>query len=352
MKKLIAIIACFASLFSADKGSLNGELRAFSFDRSFDKENVPDSQAVTIGGIVRYTTPQIEHVSASIAYYGSFNTGLHHDNEGKASALLTAEGNDLSFIGEANLKFENDALKIIFGRQRLSTPLANDHDLRLLPSTYHGITAMHTPFGLQVGHITKYSGFGSKFDGFKDIDSFDFIYFSKFDINAQYIKSDARDYYYADYTKSCNTLTAKVQVGGNNNKFPNSDSSLFYGAKLSYLIGTTTLSVMSDVITGNNFYAIEAGPLFTDLMQGYGPYEPSHAYGGSISQAFGKSSITLTVVDVDGGIVDNYQEYQADGIYQINDTNKLRVRYSEKHQDPSSSREDRNDLRIIYYLAF
>lgn len=352
MKKFILTIAALAGLLQAsDIGTINGELRAFSFDRSFDG-TAPDSKAVTAGGIIRYTSPSYQNVSAIIAYYGSFNTHVYSDQQGKATALLSKDGNDLNFFGEANIKYDTASTQLIIGRQRLSTPLANDHDLRLLPSTYEGVTAMYKPYGLQVGHISKYSGFGSKFDGLKDIDSFDFISFSKLDVNAQYINSNTRDYYYADYTKSFDALTAKVQVGGNNNKLPNSDSSVFYGAKLSYLIGATTVAIMSDVITGNNFYAVEAGPLFTDLMQGYGLYEPSHSYGGSISQAFGKSSLTFTAVDVDGGVVDNYQEYQTDCIYQIDAANKLRVRYSEKHQDSSSARESRNDLRIIYYLAF
>ena len=349
MFKLLLISILSLTGFASEYGTINGELRAFSFDRSFDN-TAPDSKAVTAGGIVRYTTPTVSNLSASVAYYGSFNTGIYSDTQGKSTALLQADGSNIGFLGEANIKFDNGEEQLVIGRQRLSTPLANDHDLRLLPSTYQGVTASYKPYGVQVGHITKYSGFGSKYDGFNDIDSFSFIAVSKFNANAQYIHSDVRDYYYADYMHTFNDLTLRAQVGGNDNKF--ADNSVFYGAKATYKFKYVDASILSDEIRGNNFKAIESGALYTDWMQGYAIYEPSKAYGFQLANVTGNFSTTIGAVTVTNGIIDDYTEYQADEIYQITKDQKLRFRYSEKHQSATSLREDRNDMRVIYYLAF
>ena len=100
MKPFIPFIAAFATLASANEyGSINGELRAFSFDRSFEKPNTPDSEAVTVGGIIRYTTPPVFNLSAQVAYYASLNTGIHSDKAGQSSALLTSDGKNIGFIG-------------------------------------------------------------------------------------------------------------------------------------------------------------------------------------------------------------------------------------------------------------
>lgn len=348
MKRLILLSALVASALQAE--GINGELRAFSFDRSFDGV-APHSRAVTVGGVVRYETPKLNDVSATIGYYGSFNTNAHSDQEGKGTALLQANGENIGFIGEANLKYDDGAVQVVLGRQRLSTPLANDHDLRLLPSVYHGVTAMYKPWGLQGGHITKYSGFGSKYDGFKDIPTFDFVSFSKYGVNAQAIRSDLRDYYYADCTVSLGDLTLKAQGGANDNA--TGKDSTMWGAKATYQLPLqTSVSLLGNEIHGNRWLAIESGAMFSDWQQGYGLYEPSKAWGFQLANTYGSLSTTIGAVKVAGGVTDDYIEYQGDVIYQVTKQQKVRLRYSEKHQSARSNREDRNDLRVIYYYTF
>lgn len=346
MKKYLLALALCAL---AQAEGLNGELRAFSFDRSFNN-TAPHSRALTLGGVVKYTTPVVYDVSATVGYYASSNTNYYRYDEGKASGMVRADGEDLAFIGEANVKYDTDKVQVVFGRQRLATPLANDHDLRMLPSSYYGATAMYKPWGIQIGHITKYTGFCSKWDEFRDIPTFDYVYFSKYGVNAQIALSDVRNYYYGDYTYGIGNLSLKAQAGANDNAI--GKDSRMYGLKVSYKIHDTTMSVFNNEITGARWLAIESGAMFTDFMQGYGPYEPSTALGMSISNTTGALTSALSIADVRGGVTDSYTEYQGDVIYQINKENKARVRYSQKHQSPTSNREDRNDLRIIYYYTF
>jgi hypothetical protein len=341
-------MAC-AMLQADDLGAISGELRAFSFDRSFD-HTAPHSRAVTVGGIVKYTTPVTMDLSATIGYYTSMNTNIYTDKEGKGTSLLQTDGSNLGFFGEANVKYDNGIVQLIGGRQRLSTPLANDHDLRLLPSAYQGVTAQYKPLGITLGHITAYSGFGSKYDEFLGIPHFDFVSFSNYDVNAQIVLSNIRDYYYVDYSKTLGDIVLKGQYGANNNAF-DKDSQM-YGVKASYIIGDSSVSVLGNTITGNRWLSIESGAMFTDWMQGYGLYEPSNALGIQFSNTNGKLSTTLGAVKVSGGVTDDYVEYQTDLIYQINNSSKVRIRYSLKDQTAESNREDRNDLRVIYYYAF
>lgn len=352
MKPFILSIAAFATLVSANEyGTINGELRAFSFDRSFDKPNTPDSEAVTVGGIIRYTTPPVFNLSAQVAYYTSLNTGIHSDETGKSSALLASDGSNIGFIGEANIRLNTPEMQIVYGRQQLSTPLANNHDLRLLPSVYHGVTAQYKPYGLEAGHITKYSGFGSKYDGLQDIPSFTYLMHTSKYITAQFIQSEPRDYYYAEANYAINDLSLRAQFGANDNTV--GKDSQMYGVKATYALPhQSSVALLANKINGNRWLAIESGAMYSDWMQGYGLYEPSKAYGFQLTNQFKSLSTTLGAVRVADGIVDNYVEYQADFIYQINKANKARLRYSEKHQDSESLREDRNDLRIIYYYAF
>lgn len=349
MKKVLLFTLLGLACQASEWGSTNGELRGMSFDRSFDGV-APHSRAVTLGGVLRYQTPIYNDLSATIGYYGSFNTNAYSDAEGRGTAMLQPNGNDISFLGEASVKYDNGTVQAIAGRQRLSTPMANDHDLRLLPSVYQGVTAMYKPYGIQIGHITKYSGFGSKYSGFQDIPTFDFLSFSKYNINAQAIHSDPRDYYYGDYTHAIGNLTFKAQAGANDNH--GGKDSTMYGAKGTYVIGSNSLSILGNEIQGNRWLSIESGAMFSDWMQGYGLYEPSKALGVQLANTLGSFSTTIGAVKVSGGVVDDYVEYQGDLIWQATKQQKLRLRYSEKHQTAESLREDRNDLRVIYYYGF
>jgi len=149
MKKIVLSVVAVVSMLSAESlteafqnGTYSTKARVFYFDRSFDKDGVDDAQALTAGGILKYETGMYKGLKAGVAYYGSHRLGnIFSRDEGKGTSILGRSGEDLSFLGEAYLEYclycaglSNTTVKV--GRQQLSTPLIQNHDLRVLPSVY------------------------------------------------------------------------------------------------------------------------------------------------------------------------------------------------------------------------
>ena len=156
----------------------------------------------------------------------------------------------------------------------------------------------------------------------------------------------------------------KAQYGGN--KYNDAPNSTLVGIK----IGTTFLSILEttlfyDKILDNNFEVIMSSPMFSDQQQGYGLYEPSNAIGTTVLvRPIKDLSVKLVYVNVSSDtqkLVDDFSEFNFDLKYKFNSHSKLRISYSIKNQTDASEkllilgnggREDRNDLRVIYYISF
>ncbi len=379
-------------------GKFSADMRLFYMDRSFDEDKTgkPDAKALTFGGIMKYESGNYHGFKFGLAYFGSHSVASIYDrSEGVGTSLLQPDGDDIAFLGEAYLQYTLSNTMFKVGRQRLSTPLMNDHDLRLLPSVYEAAIIQNKDIPdtmVEVGYVKRYSGFVSKLSGFDDQDTkwgkdgLGYIYVNNKSIDnltlrGQYIKtlSDTdntgttvaiNDYKYLDlkYMIPVGTNTYfKAQYGGNS--YNNADDSVLLGAKA----GTTffnmvDVAVLYDKISDNKFKAVESGPMYSDWQQGYGPYEPSTAFGGQIIvRPIDGLSLKLGYVDVSSDtslLVDDFTEFNLDAKYKINDWSKIRVRYSIKDQSSASEalrydgiagnggREDRDDFRIIYYMNF
>jgi len=379
-------------------GTYSANLRVFYMDRSFDEDRtgVPDAQALTAGGILKYESGDFYGLKFGFAYYGSHRVGdFFSREEGIGTSLLQPDGDDIAFLGEAYLQYTVGNTMFKAGRQQLSTPLMNGHDLRLLPSVYEAAILQNKDIAdtlLEVGYVARYSGFTSKLSRFDDQDTkwgedgLGYIYIKNqsvenLTVRAQYIKalSDTddtgalvavEDYKYIDmkYVLPVGTNTYfKAQYGGNS--YNDGEDSTLLGAK----VGTTLfdmidVALLYDEISDNNFKAVEAGPMYSDWQQGYGPYEPSSAVGGQvIFRPVAGLSVKLGYVDVSSDtalLIDDFTEFNLDMKYKINDWSKVRVRYSIKDQsdesealrydgiDGNGGREDRDDFRVIYYMNF
>lgn len=363
------------ALLGAD-ASLNG--RVFYFDRSFDRPNTPDSTALTVGGIIKLGTKEFYGAKIGAAHYGSFLANMTTRKEGASSGLLEQiNGNNISFLGE--LYYEQNIGKSSFkiGRQRLNTPLANDHDLRLLPSSYEAVLLKTSEIEnntIELGYIQRYTGFVSKYNAFKDEahiwgkDGLSYIYLQNKNIpnalvRAQYIVSmdsaniAVKDYRYADASYKLPVWTAttiKAQYGGNDYKGQN--SSAMYGAAVEATLGVVDAAAVYNKITKNNFKAVESGTMYTDWQQGYANYEPSEAVGGYITLK-PISSVSLKIGKVwvsalESSKRDDFAESNIDFWYTYDKNNKLRIRYSDKDQSSGSTLEDRKDFRVAYYFSF
>jgi hypothetical protein len=365
-------------------GTFTANTRVFYFDRSFDTAGVDDAQALTAGGIMKYVSGEFNGFKSGFAYYGSHRIGtIFSREEGAGTSILGRDGEDLAFLGEAYIQYDQSNTMVKIGRQQLSTPLIQNHDLRILPSVYEAAIIRNKDIDktmIETGYVQRYTGFTSKDNRFNDYNTkwgdkgLGYISFTNksiqnLSLRGQYVKAlsdtandgteiDISDYKYIDAKYDLpigNNTYIKGQYGGNNYNHA-SDSTLF-GAK----VGTSVhkmvdVALLYDKISDNCFKAVESGPMYSDWQQGYGNYEASTAVGGQIIvKPLSALNLKFGYVDVgsdEGNVIDDFSEFNFDGKYKINSYSKIRVRYSIKDQTDSSEREDRDDFRIIYYLNF
>jgi hypothetical protein len=393
MKKTVTLLALatvalcgYESLEESVKdSSITLDARLFYFDRDFkDPATTPNAKSLTLGGIAKVETAPWYNLQVAVAPYGNFLTGITDRDDAAGTSMLeqTRDGvqtnKNLLFIGEGYAKYSVGKSSLQIGRQRLSTPLANDHDLRALPSTYTAAVLRTNEIKdtlVEIGYIKSYTGFGSRYNTFSDEaskwgkDGLAYLYLQNSSIantkiNAQYIKaldnnaitvSDYR-YFDASYNLTSNS-SIEVQYGGN--KYRVADNSHMIGARVKYNIWNVDTALLYNKIMDNNFKAVESGPMYSDWQQGYGPYQPSQAFGGYIVlKPMDNASIKLGAVKVSAKeerVTDDFSEYNADINYAFNKQNKLRVRYSLKDESDEANalnKEDRTDFRVIYYYSF
>ena len=371
-------------------GTFTAKLRTFYFDRTFDEDNTgnPDAQALTFGGIIKYESAAYYGFKFGLAHYSSTRLGnIFTRVEGKGTSILGRSGENLAFLGEAYLQYDigNTMLKV--GRQQLSTPLIQNHDLRILPSVYEAAIVRNKDIPgtmIELGYVDRYTGFTSKDNGFNEKrtgkDGLAYLSFTNksitnLSVRGQYVKAltdgasrETYTYLDAKYNIPMGTKTyVKAQYGGNT--YLSEEDSTLFGAKVGTTLGMFDIAAVYDKISGYRFQAFESGPMYTDWQQGYGNYEASTAFGGQlVVKPMSGLSLKVGYVDVaadNGNLRDDFAEFNFDGKYTINDWSKLRVRYSIKNQSDASEanrggvnpngstgREDRNDFRIIYYMNF
>ena len=377
-------------------GTYSANMRAFYMNRTFDGQTPDETTALTAGGILKYESGDYHGFKFGLAYYGSHSlSGIVDRDEGFGTSLLERGTNeDLAFLGEAYLQYDIGDTMFKVGRQQLATPLIQNHDLRLLPSVYEAAIIRNKSLPgtmIELGYVVAYTGFTSKDNEFLDYnklwgeDGLAYISLTNksienLSLRAQYVKaiSDKTendgtifvdDYRYIDakYAIGMGTNTyVKAQYGGN--AYNVGDDSTLFGGKVGTTFGMVDVAVLYDKISDNIFRAVESGPMYSDWQQGYGPYEPSEAFGGQVVvKPMSGLSLKLGYVDVQSDtrfLYDDFTEFNLDAKYTINDWSKIRVRYSIKDQsdesealkfdgiDGNGGREDRDDFRIIYYMNF
>jgi len=347
------------SVYSALKnGNFSFNTRTFYMIRTFESPSTtPDTQALTFGGIMKYESASYNNVKLGLAFYGNESIGgVFSREEGLGTSLLERNtGDDINFLGEAYLQYDISNTMVKVGRQQLSTPLMNNHDLRALPSVYEAAVVRNSDIKdttIELGYVSRYTGFVSKDGKFLDYntkwgkDGLAYIYLQNHSIEnlslrAQYIAplstTDAtgthisvEDYKYADakYNVPFGKKTyVKVQVGGND--YYQESSSTLVGAKIgSTFFNILDAAILFDNIDGNSFKAVESGPMYSDWQQGYGNYEPSTAVGGQlILHPMKPLSLKVGYVDVSaasGYNTDDFSEFNFDGKYAFNDMSKIK----------------------------
>ncbi|MFT7004008.1 MAG: imipenem/basic amino acid-specific outer membrane pore [Sulfurimonas sp.] len=404
MKKIIlstvAVMSIAAAVSAADvsadsvenalkDGKFTMDARVFYFDRSFDTSGKDNVTSLTAGGIMKYTTKKYMGLTAGLAYYSSNSiAGLYSKQDGAGSNNLTSDGDNINILGEAYLQYDRGNSMLKVGRQKLDTPLMNNHDLRTIATSYEAAIVKNKDIPgteVELGYVWAFTDLGSNLNDFSDNESawgdkgLAYVLvknnsIKELKIKAQYVKTvsdeyelvgadtdiDITDYKYADVSYAIpfgKSTYVKAQYGGN--AYNTGDDSTMVGAKTGTTLGMFDVAVLYNQIQDNEFKAVEAGPMYSDWQQGYGNYEPSTAFGGQVTvKPMDDLSVKAGYVDVsadEDSVKDDYTEINIDANYKINNISKVRVRYSMKDQSSKSEdagAEDRNDFRVIYYVSF
>jgi len=378
-------------------GKFSANFKAYYFERDFQPGHYRASKAFTAGGVFRYETASYHGLKLGAAYYGSHNLfGIVPRDEGLHSGMLEMNtGDDIAFLGEAYLSYTLGQTTLKVGRQQLDTPMINNHDIRVAPTVYEAAVLRNKDIDntvLEVGYITKQSGTTSKYNGFKDENAhwgdkgLGYLLISNksienLTVRAQYIEAlskedeegngiDIKNYTYLDalYHFSFGDKTyVKTQFGYNNYRVQ--ENSTLFGIK----VGTTVLDVLDiallhNTISGSHFKTVQSGIIYSDWEQGYGEYEASKSFGAQLTwHALDDLSLKVGYIAIrtdNIDLVDDYNEFNFDGIYIFNKASKVRVRFSRKDQIDESEAHfhskagyashgpDRDDFRVIYYYNF
>ncbi|WP_373035861.1 OprD family outer membrane porin [Sulfurimonas sp.] len=169
MKKRSLILAALLSAgvsVSADtieeafaKGKVQGELKSFYINRSYDGAATQTRDGLSVGGHLGYKTAKYYGFDAGATFYTTnkidekSSTANENDN-----TLFGADGNGYSVLGEAYIGYTAGKTSFRFGQQSINTPFAAPNNFRMLPNTFEGLVVKNsdiTDTKLELGHISR-----------------------------------------------------------------------------------------------------------------------------------------------------------------------------------------------------
>lgn len=128
------------------QGHVDGELRAYQFNRFYDSDSKPDASALGAALLLNARTGEF---GGGFSLAGSLVTanalGTHSDDSAKVDSTLSSLDNSISALSQAYLQYRNPWLTVRGGYQYLSTPWMGAADSRLTPVSYNAVTVKLTP---------------------------------------------------------------------------------------------------------------------------------------------------------------------------------------------------------------
>jgi len=142
-----------------NKGHVDGELRAYDFNRLYDTPKTPDARAFSLAALINAQTGS---VLGGFSLGGSFVTanslGTQSDQVAKIDVSLMGPHQSIGAFSQAYLQFSNPWLQLRGGYQYLNTPWMGNNDSRVIPSSYDAISAIVTPVsGWNIIGVRTYS---------------------------------------------------------------------------------------------------------------------------------------------------------------------------------------------------
>lgn len=112
-------------------GKVQGNIRAYFMDRNFETKT--NESIFALGGALRAETGSIGAFKLGTGFYTSQDLGTKSSDPAKVNKRI---GSELEVLGEAYISASAANTVATVGRQRLSTPFANDGDAFIVPFSF------------------------------------------------------------------------------------------------------------------------------------------------------------------------------------------------------------------------
>jgi len=331
MKNILLLSALAGSALYAEdlsqmftNGKASGEIRVAHIDQ--DNETGAHTYGTSLGGILKYETAEIERIQLGVAAYISQKIGFLSGNGEKINTdFFDAEGNSFVYLGEAYVKYGAGDLSVTVGRQLLDTPLDDRDDIRMLPNTFEGATAIYNAADdlvLTAAYLKRWAGYdsGDDISKFKRLDGMDSNGAALVGIQSEQIENLAlqgwyyridniADAFYTDATYSMKINDAfQIDLGGEYVHFSQDNASGVDGDVIG-LEASLTYEMLSVGMAYNRSYnkdgtspsnGMGGGPYFTSMEEWtIDGMEDARAYqlSGSVDmEGVGIKGLTMTVL--------------------------------------------------------
>jgi len=154
-----------SSMFS--EGKVSGQIREFSISRSVDDSRSAKDDytrnANAIGGHLKFETAELDGLSLGTAFYTTHGFALDDPKDDYTQVdptLLGVDNDGYSILGEAYVQYKYGNTTFKGGRQKLSTPLANADDVRMIPNLFEAYVLINKDIPdttLIAAHVTKFA---------------------------------------------------------------------------------------------------------------------------------------------------------------------------------------------------
>ncbi|WP_158753524.1 hypothetical protein [Dyella sp. S184] len=129
------------------QGHVDGELRLYDFNRSYDYDVAAKPSARAFGGsiLLNAQTASLDGFSAGASLVSANALGSLADNPKRVDTTLMGASDSLTALSQAYLQYANSWVNVKAGYQYLNTPWMGNSDGRLLPNSYEALSAVFTP---------------------------------------------------------------------------------------------------------------------------------------------------------------------------------------------------------------
>jgi len=151
-----------------ENGKVEGNIRGYFNTRDFETRT--DESAFSLGGALRAETSSIGAFKFGLGYYTAQDLGTNNSDPAKVNKRL---GSEVEVLGEAYVSVSVANTLVTAGRQRLSTPFANDGDAFIIPFSFEGASIKNKSIPnltLELDHINSIKNRNS--DEFVDVGQF------------------------------------------------------------------------------------------------------------------------------------------------------------------------------------